>query len=37
VSHELHLDVDAMHAWVHWSLGEHQIMDFINAGPTVTW
>ena len=33
----LHFDVDYMHAWVSWSLGESQVMDFINAGTIVTW
>jgi hypothetical protein len=23
--------------WVSYSLGEKQVMDFINSGPTVTW
>jgi len=33
----LHFDVDYMHAFVDWSLGEKQVMDFINAGVIVTW
>jgi hypothetical protein len=33
----LHLDVDYFHAWVKWSLGQSQVMDFINTGVTVTW
>jgi hypothetical protein len=34
---ELHFDVDYMHAFVHWSLGEKQVMDFLNTGAVVTW
>jgi hypothetical protein len=33
----LHFDVDYIHAWVNWSLGEKQVMDFINSGVIVTW
>jgi hypothetical protein len=33
----LHLDADCFHAEAHWTLGESQVMDFINSGVTVTW
>jgi hypothetical protein len=33
----LHLDVDYFHAVADWTLGESQVMDFINSGVTVTW
>ena len=32
-----HLDVDGMHALATWSLGEHQMMNFLNSGMIVTW
>jgi len=33
----LHFDVDYLHGIVDFSLGEHQIFDFLNAGIIVTW
>ena len=33
----LHFDVDYLHGRVDWSLGEHQNIDFLNAGIIVTW
>jgi hypothetical protein len=36
-SGHLHFDVDAFHGIVHWTLGERQIMDFVNTGVVVTW
>jgi predicted porin len=36
-SNQFHFDVDYIHVWVSYSLGEKQVMDFINSGPTVTW
>jgi predicted porin len=37
VTDYLHLDVDFLHADVKWSLGEKQVMNFINTGLTATW
>jgi hypothetical protein len=33
----LHFDVDVMHADSEWDLGEHQRINFLNAGSTITW
>jgi Gram-negative porin len=33
----LHFDIDAMHADSEWDLGEHQRINFYNAGTTITW
>ncbi|MDP8998901.1 MAG: hypothetical protein M3O46_02190 [Myxococcota bacterium] len=33
----LHFDVDYVHAHTNWTLGERQVMNFINTGITVTW
>jgi Gram-negative porin len=33
----LHFDVDVMHADSEWDLGEHQRINFYNAGTTITW
>jgi hypothetical protein len=33
----LHFDVDVMHADSEWDLGEHQRINFYNAGSTITW
>ncbi len=37
VTDYLHLDVDYLHALAKWSLGESQMMDFVNTGIIATW
>jgi hypothetical protein len=33
----LHFDIDVMHADAEWDLGEHQRINYYNAGSTITW
>jgi hypothetical protein len=37
VTDHLHLDLDVLHGFVTWSLGEHQNFNFVNSGVIVTW
>jgi hypothetical protein len=37
VTEHLHLDLDFLHGFVTWSLGEHQNFNFLNSGVIVTW
>jgi hypothetical protein len=37
VTDHLHLDLDVLHGFVTWNLGEHQNFNFVNSGVIVSW